>query len=218
MAKRQTASKSQPKSFRQALAEAYDRYVKANADRRAPGGDTPENTQRLQEAIHEVCLAYGDATADGEDVTFPQDVANELAFAFGDLAMGHQVEHLTTARGRGQPGASYSLEYAQRAAVRYVRAAKRGCIDDPRPVTSVMEAFKITRATWGRWKQKHPDVSTADVTGARSARGWVQKYRKIYPNANISHAFDALGLAKGKKIKELMEFAAEHYQNLPGAR
>ena len=218
MAKPQSASKSQPKSRRQALAEAFDRYVKVTADHRATGGDAPEMTRRLQEAISEVCVAYVSAKAAGEDVTFPQNLAAELAFAFGDLATGHQVKLLRPQRGRGKPGASFSVEKAQRAAVRYVRAAKSGCIDDPHPVASVIQAFKISSAAWRRWQKKHSDVSTADVRVTGSVRQWVQIYLECHPDADLFWAIDALRFAKGKKIKDLMEFAAHHYQNLPGAR
>lgn len=204
-------------NFRQALTDAHKRYKEAKEERRAGGRATHQATRRIQKSISDICLAYVYAKTAGEAVTFPQEVASKLAFLFGDLATGHQVELVSAQRGRGRPRTSFSVEEAQKMAVRYVRAVRRGWIEDPHPVSTVMKHFRIDDATWRRWQKNHSEASTADIRATRSVRGWVQRFLQRNPDRDLEDAIEVLRLAKGTKIKKLMKFAADHYRDLPGS-
>ncbi len=104
MPKGQPTRNSKPKTYYgQKLADAHRRYLAAEQELGADEHDKVAVTRRLQQSIHEICLAYSRATARGEEVSFPKDLALVLGEAFGNLAQGHQDELFRGQRGPGRP-------------------------------------------------------------------------------------------------------------------
>lgn len=210
---------SEPGKFtniRKMLCEQYASYQNVRSAYKA-GEMGPKSICQLQDLVGEICATYVKAKADGENVEFPPQLAAELAFIFGDLAKGHQHDLVRPKRDRRRPPTSFSVELAEETAVRYVQAVRKGWVEDPHPVKTVVNAFQISDATWRRWRKKHQNVSTADVRATRALGRWVQDFLLEHPGTDVYLAMDHFWELKGKKIKDLMEFAARHYPTLPGA-
>jgi len=120
----------------------YHRFLAAR-DRERDEGPTAEINAALRTALSDGLLAY---CQDSDASNFNSEMAHYLHIALDTLSENSDHPLFDMARGRGRTGLHPYKKRCIADAVRYIRAARDGIIEDPSPIESVITAFTDTAA------------------------------------------------------------------------
>lgn len=161
------------------MKKAYAAYLDAKclptvANEREEHRYTPEAIKGMQQAALAALLA--------ED-PIPGEIRNHLAFALKEVCAGFESDLLSPVKrggGRERPIA----KQMQAAAIRYLRWAEDGRIQDTRPTATVAEAYGVTDRTVRNWNnawRAEPTMELAnDEWGADVVAALMQSTGKQY--------------------------------------
>lgn len=158
--------------------KAYRHYLDAKCLPTPDGRYTPDAVVGMQQAILGV-LRSNDQ--------LPNEMRQDLAFAFEHLCTGIAVDLLTPTKrpgGREPPIA----KIMQEAAIRYLRWVDDGRLTDARPIATVAQSFQVAERTVRNWRKSwigrptpslHDDFGQEEVTMIMKATG--KQYRRFIP-------------------------------------
>jgi hypothetical protein len=143
-------------------------------------GFTPDRIKTLQYAVMLALEEY-----DSRGVPLSKDITGELFVEFCNLVKGSQTYLFDPMRKRGRPKEPLAHKAAICSAVMYIRAARRGEIDDPEPIDTVLDQY-------GGMEDGGLNKETVE--------GWLSddQYSKDYEEGS-------------DRLKWLMEFAGRYY-------
>ena len=136
-------------------------------------GLTPEVNAELRKALSDGLLEY---CKNRNTNNFSSEMAHYLHIALRSLIGKHDHPLFQMNRGRGESGRDPTKHDCIAEAVRYIRAARKGLIDDSNPVETVIVAFteKATDATLDQrtverwlgssyWAEVEPEVDKIEL-------------------------------------------------------
>jgi hypothetical protein len=159
----------------------YKRFLDARdreRDAERDGSSTAEIYSELRKALCDELLAYcrdisDTSCRDKSETIFNSEMAHYLHTALRFLVENHDHPLFQIAgRGRGNPGLTPDERSCVADAVRYIRAARTGVIDDPNSVETVLKAYtekaadaNMDQRTVERWQNRDDmkGVRVADV-------------------------------------------------------
>jgi len=182
---------------------AHIKYINAQAERIKLRLNTSiENEKMIQEAVFE-CL---DEYINGNLEEFPKDIAVELRTSMRDILWGITPDLFKTHKGIGERTYSPTVNDCIEAAVRYIRFAKAGLIDDKSPNKTIKEEYGVAKSTVSTWLNhknfshiKSPQSSDVTKDEIEAIVRFMTFHGKNYANFPTSSSHKAIRIRVTKK-------------------